>query len=93
MWPSAGPVMSAKSDKNLLTTVVTSEFQVPLPLVLFTLLTMITLILLAIYKEPITIGAGVALFLMGAPLYYLTRWLSQRKCVDRAMGRHSETCL
>lgn len=61
--------------------------KVPLVLVVFTLLVMLSLILLALYADPMIIGMGIVVFLAAIPIYYLTRLLASVSVIQLAMDQ------
>lgn len=62
--------------------------QVNIVLAAGTFIFMLVMIGLAMTEDPVTIGLGVALFFLGVPVYFITRWLRHTKPVIRFMGTY-----
>ena len=75
--------------------VILSSFQVPLFVVLVCLFMMLLIIGVSLYTDPVLMGGGLILFLLGIPLYYLKQYLvgngalqGTGKMVQYALGDH-----
>lgn len=65
-----------------------ASFQANLPLVVIIYIVMWVLIGFSVYEDPVTIGIGLGLFLLGAPVYFFFMRLSKTRTMKRVMGEY-----